>query len=295
MNKILVRWIVLITIIVGGVFSVNIVGKADGSPDYRSYYLIAYQEGVNSKIINSRKVKFSMFQNQCNEEFSKMYVNYLKDGGDESFPEYMKDNYYGQDDPGAGSKSVASTTAISEPDPQNYDHYRTKAIRRGYHMKAGDILVCHNSNSLEGVPGHAAIVNSAGYIMEMPGYKFHTKKNARIVTKKKFFRAHSGGKKYVMVYRMRRHPHVAKKAARYTYYKMLKHHNPTYSIFTMKLYKKSPSYCSKYVYLAYDWGGTKKPVKQWWGGRHMVTPYGLIGNFKNSYKPAAIHRIVAYR
>lgn len=67
MNKILVRWIVLITIIVGGVFSVNIVGKADGSPDYRSYYLIAYQEGVNSKIINSRKVKFSMFQNQCNE------------------------------------------------------------------------------------------------------------------------------------------------------------------------------------------------------------------------------------
>lgn len=36
-------------------------------------------------------------------------------------------------------------------------------------------------------------------------------------------------------------------------------------------------------------------MKQWWGGVHIVSPYGLVGNFKGSYKPTAIHRVIAYK
>ncbi|MBU5275160.1 hypothetical protein KQI03_11050 [Levilactobacillus brevis] len=297
MNKILIKWAILVATVSGGISTGNMIGRAAATPDYQDYYVSTYQEGVNSKVINKQKVTFTMFQKQCNEEFSQVYVNYLKDGGEENFSQYMRDNYYGQDDPGASSKPAPVTTAISEPTASKYYHYRTKAVRKGYHMKAGDILICHNTNSMKSIPGHAAIVNSSGYIMEMPGTKHvGKKKNARIVTKKHFFKQHSGGSAYVMVYRIMHHPHIAKKAARYAYYKMLKHHNPEYSIFKgEQLYKKSPSYCSKYVYLAYDWGGTRKAMKQWWGGVHIVSPYGLVGNFKGSYKPTAIHRVIAYK
>ncbi|WLS85033.1 hypothetical protein [Lactobacillus apis] len=52
---------------------------------------------------------------------------------------------------------------------------------------------------------------------------------------------------------MKNHPKYAKKAATYAYRHMYLKDNPSYMI-TSNLYHKSPSYCSKYVYLAYWWG-----------------------------------------
>lgn len=56
------------------------------------------------------------------------------------------------------------------------------------------------------------------------------------------------------------------------------------------LYKKSPTYCSKYVYLAYYRGATKKSVKKF-NKNHLVTPHGLPLDFAGTFKPSLIHVI----
>ena len=144
-------------------------------------------------------------------------------------------------------------------------------------------------------PGHAAIATSAGYILEMPGTKNRSaKKNARHISKKEFFTAHTKGNDYVCVYRISKHPHYANDASTYAYNYMYKDGNPTYSIVKgYELYKKSPSYCSKYVYYAYWKGATSSAVnkypKYWWGKLHSLPNY-----FSKSFHPSYIHKITKY-
>ena len=93
---------------------------------------------------------------------------------------------------------------------------------------------------------------------------------------------------------MKNHPKYAKKAATYAYRHMYLKDNPSYMI-TSNLYHKSPSYCSKYVYLAYWWGATKSALKKYKnGGQYIVTPHGLTDTFVGSFKPTRIHKISTY-
>lgn len=158
-------------------------------------------------------------------------------------------------------------------------------------MKAGDILVCYGTNSdFSGkFIGHAAIATSAKYVLQMtgPGHR------AEHYAKKTFFNKYTGRSSYVAVYRVESHPTYASKAASYAYNHMYKVTNPSYFIST-NLYHKSPSYCSKYVYLAYYWGATKNALTYYSSNLHIVTPHGLVGNFKGSFHPAYIHKITKY-
>ncbi|WP_409022212.1 hypothetical protein ACE83Q_00605 [Dellaglioa sp. P0083] len=173
---------------------------------------------------------------------------------------------------------------------EHSDSLLRSAARSSYSMKAGDILVCYGSNSdLTGnIVGHAAIATSKGWLLEIPGKKYN---KAKHTSKKDFFQQHTKKGAHVEVYRINKHPHYANDAAQYAWDHMYKKTNPTYQI-TTNLYHKSPSYCSKYVYLAYQWGATKKALTQW--GIHIVTPHGLPGNFVGSFKPNYIHKITSY-
>ncbi|MCI1923191.1 MAG: hypothetical protein LKJ64_03865 [Lentilactobacillus buchneri] len=152
-----------------------------------------------------------------------------------------------------------------------------------YHMKDGDALVTYGGKgwkgSSGGFPGHVGLAISSNKILEMPGVPKgkSSAQNARIVSKKKFFKLHVAGTKNekVVAYRPA-NERYRKEAVSYAYHHMYKKHNPTYKI-TGNLYKKSPSYCSKYVYLAY-WRGTHhKAVKQklgfWFISPHKMQTY----------------------
>ena len=54
--------------------------------------------------------------------------------------------------------------------------------------------------------GHAAIASSSKYIMEMPGKKIS--KHATHTKKATFFKRHTGGPRYVEVYRIKNTPNM---------------------------------------------------------------------------------------
>lgn len=268
------------------------VSYATVSVDYKDYYSLAYQQGTKQHIIRQT---ITQFTHECQHELGPEYVKYVKSGGNDSFPAYAKLNYYGQVDPGvAGSKPQTIMMNFT------YKSISPHIIRKNtssYHMRAGDILICHgggSSGSIGGIPGHAAIADSSSRVLEMPGgnYGYAKKHNAHNTKKNVFFKRHvkKKGNCYVIVYRMRRSK-LAKKAASYAYRRMYKKDNPNYSILAgINLYKKNPSYCSKYVYLSYYFGVSRKTVHKhpnW----YFVTPYGLPGNFSVKYKPHEIYKI----
>ncbi|ORN12511.1 hypothetical protein FAM23167_02672 [Lentilactobacillus parabuchneri] len=57
---------------------------------------------------------------------------------------------------------------------------------------------------------------------------------------------------------------------------------------TTNLYHKNPSYCSKYVYLAYWWGTSYKGMK---GGLMWVFPFSMTNVFSGTYKPSYIYKL----
>lgn len=146
-----------------------------------------------------------------------------------------------------------------------------------------------NSDSSGKFIGHASIASSSKYVLHMPGYGSH----AQHWTKKHFFQAYTDGNSYVAVYRIKKHPNYSSDAASYAYHKMYKKSNPSYNL-NPYLYDKSPSYCSKYVYLSYWWGATHSALKYYSSGIHYVTPHGLVGNYKGTFKPSYIHKITKY-
>lgn len=54
MNKILIKWAILVATVSGGTSTGNMIGRAAATPDYQDYYVSTYQEGVNSKVIRVR-------------------------------------------------------------------------------------------------------------------------------------------------------------------------------------------------------------------------------------------------
>ncbi|KRK47752.1 hypothetical protein FC96_GL002238 [Secundilactobacillus kimchicus JCM 15530] len=175
---------------------------------------------------------------------------------------------------------------------------------KGYKMQAGDLLVAHgaNANSLGGVGGmfgHVAIATTANYVIEMPGenYGYSLKQNAHVTPKKTLFARHASpvAGSWVDVYRLpKAKQKAAKQAALYAYRDMYKKNNPNYAILPAgTLYQSNPSYCSKFIYLAfYNLFGTRA-VKQFNTALHFVSPYGLNSTFTTAYKPQFLSKITA--
>lgn len=254
-------------------------------------FIKAYETGRSKGILNNENMTKSNFIELCKKSVFPAYLEYSKDHPTVSFAQYIaEDNYEVPElQPGDHPTTIRATNEL------NNSSYSTLfpsfiAAHSGYSMKAGDILVCYGTNSMGKYVGHAAIATSSSYVLEMPGL-FH---KAEHHTKAQFFKQHSGGSNYVLVYRIKNHPKYADAASTYAYHYMYLKDNPDYLI-TTNLIHKSPSYCSKYVLLSYYWGATKSSVKTSVSGGTIVKPHDLARYwFKGSFKPSCIHKITSY-
>lgn len=247
-----------------------------------------YNTGVKEKKIDSSKVTYNSFLSMCQKDVVPAYMEYKKFDSETSFLEYCRADNYEQ--PVINAEDKPTSVSAMDSSGSNNGMLRTSA-KKSYKMKAGDILVVYGYNPSGLFVGHAGVASSSKYIMEMPG----SGKKASHTTKATFFKRNTKGGRYVYVYRIKKHPHYADDASTYAYKYMYKKDNPSYSIVGgMKdLYKKSPTYCSKYVYLAYYRGATKKSVKKF-NKHHLVTPHGLPLDFAGTFKPSLIHVITKY-
>lgn len=275
-----------------------VLADSNESIQQKNVFDQVYDLGRSKGILNDQNMSKEYFEKLCSNVLFPDYLSYSQNNPGVSFQEYVSDDNFEvpKVEKGDHPTEVNARTTSSKLSGPFVNFISAKS---GYSMKAGDILICYgggsSNNSLSNFPGHAAIATSAGYILEMPGTKNRSaKKNARHINKKEFFTAHTKGNDYVCVYRISKHPHYANDASTYAYNYMYKDGNPTYSIVKgYELYKKSPSYCSKYVYYAYWKGATSSAVnkypKYWW-----VKPHSLPNYFSKSFHPSYIHKITKY-
>lgn len=282
------------TLILGIFGSFNQVKAAEVN---NNKFLEAYLSGVNKGIINSKNMSKEDFIELCKDSVFPAYLEYTKDNPQVTFEQYVAmDNY-------EVPKKVPddNPTTVRGSDENNSKNMWSPflnlvAASNGYSMKAGDILICYGTNTIDKYIGHAAIATSANYILEMPGYKsgeYSRAHNAHCTSKKNFFKKYANGKgKRVEVYRIKQHPKYADVASTYAYRHMYKQDNPYYQL-PSALYDKSHSYCSKYVYLAYRYGAKASSVKTHLS-TYQVPPYELTWEFSSSFTPAHIHTITQW-
>lgn len=152
-------------------------------------------------------------------------------------------------------------------------------------VKTGDILIT-SSNGIGGFVGHAAIMTSNYWVLEMPG-GVGAKDNNRQIGKDAWFDIHA--RDWTTVYRCPDNS-AAKAAARWadrTYY------SPTggakkvihidYGI-TANFRSTNPSYCSKLVIQAYYYGTGSKSVIKNMSGVGIVVPNAIPNFFLSPYK-----------
>lgn len=251
----------------------------------------AYEVGRSKGILTDQNMTKDEFFSLCKDSVFPSYVEYSTNHPGTTFADYIADDNYevplqkATDEPetvsATGDKSNASSLFTS--------FFSTVSARKGYSMKAGDILICYGRNITSKYVGHAAIASSSKYIMEMtgPGHR------AEHTSKATFFKRNSGNKKYVAVFRIKNHPKYADDAASYAYHHMYIHDNPWY-LFPSSMYQKSPSYCSKYVYIAYQRGATSKALYPIPGPSAVILPHGMWHWFKDSFTPSYVYKVTSY-
>lgn len=257
----------------------------------QSEFVKAYNEGRAKGILNDENMTKKDFLDLCKESVFPAYLNYVKDNPTTSFAQYIADDNYEvpEQQPDDHPTTVRANDEVDSNSSSPF--VNLIAAHSGYSIKAGDILICYGTNIFadpEGkVLGHAAIASSSEYIMEMPGIG----KGAVHTPKSTFFRQHTGNGSYVAVYRVKQHPKYADDASTFAYHNMYLKNNPSYA-WTANPYCISPSYCSKYVYLAWYYGATRSSVKNY-SGSHMFLPHSFIGNWSGSFKASYIHKITS--
>jgi len=279
---------VVYRLIIGALLGLFLFAGQASAENTNTEFQQAYESGRSKGVITDENLSYSEFEALCKNSVFPAYLQAKKNDSTLTFQQYVaQDNYEvpeGLDD---------HPTTVSAGNTPSNNSKSTMMLRSAAHssydMKAGDILVVYGKNSdfTRKFIGHAAIACSSGYVMEMsgPGH------NAWHSTKKGFFERNTGKNSYV--YRIKAHPNYADSASTYAYKNMYLKDNPSYFIST-NLYHKSPTYCSKYVYLSYWWGATKSALIYYKANTHIVTPHGLVGNFQGSFKPTNIHKITSY-
>lgn len=271
-----------------GILSIcPINSNAEATINYRDYYNTTYGSALKTKTI-SKTVSLEEFKKHCDTDISPQYRNFIKHGGTIGFPEFAYDNGFGYAPHLNNPINIInkSYTQVKDGLALNLTAHRPSSLMN-YKMKPGDILICYGSDSSGEYLGHAAIAYSSKKILHMPG-GLGAKHNAKLWSKNKFFNKYATSKKkYVIVYRIKKHTVYARRAAHYAFNKMYHTVNPTYFT-TMNLYHKNPSYCSKYVYLSFWWGDHHRGLK-----KHLIWifPHTEKNIFKGSYKPKSIYKI----
>ncbi|WP_137657263.1 hypothetical protein [Listeria newyorkensis] len=238
--------------------------------DFQELYDQAIQEGAvdgDSKtyeqFVVDQKSILPIFQNGIDEEAIDSNI---------STEEWLVGSNYGQ--------APIANDAVEDITLQ------LKASWNGFTMKAGDIFIT-NATSSKGITGHAAIANSDNYILDMPGSKTgDNKNNNRQLTMASWMSSYNSG--WIRAYRLK-DQNLAKKLAKYADRNLFSKYGTTqktekidYAIDT-HIYRKNPSYCSKFVFQAYYFGSGNialmKPISGFMG------PYGLIRTINWEYRP----------
>lgn len=275
-----------------GMLIIGGTAQAGTASDNTQSFMSVYQTGVAQGQISDSKTEFLQ---KCRNELFPEYLKFIEiPGNNISFAEYAKENGYDQDMPLGEDTQTVSASDFSNSNSQNdvspfislYKRVSSKKVK----IKAGDILVCHGTKDFNAMfLGHAAIATSSKYVLEMPGKVkgVSLNKNTRHYPLSKFFAAHTKNNSYVSVLRISKHPVYAKTASSYAWNKMYKNGKLRYSVLG-SLYKKNPSYCSKYVYLAYWYGDHHKGMK---GNLKWVFPYTISNVWKGNYRPSYIYKV----
>lgn len=217
-----------------------------------------YNVGVELGIINTEKYTFDSFVKDEQYIFKPLYEEYnvaTNNTDPINYQDWLIANNYG----------ILSDTQESLFQKKISKRSTADNKRRFVNLvKKGDILI--TGRGIGGLVGHAAIMTSNYWVLEMPGGKgwdHGIKDNNRQVPKDKWFDKHASD--WTTVYR-NRDGTVARQAADWadrTYYNpsggATKTKHITYKIST-DIWSTNPSYCSKLVIQAYYYGTGKKKV-----------------------------------
>lgn len=250
--------------------------SANNSSSYK-----IYNAGVQMGIINTEKYPFQDFVNDERNVFRDLYKEYtaLNSNCSINYENWLIMNNFGvlydTQEPLLQRKITKRSTADNK--------------RRFVNLvRKGDILI--TGRGIGGLIGHAAIMTTDYWILEMPGgrgWGNGIRDNNRQVPKNKWFDEHASD--WTTVYRNRDSTvaHQAAVWADHTYYnpsggiKKTKH--ITYKINT-NIWSTNPSYCSKLVVQAYYYGtGKKKVIRELSIAGRVIVPSTIPSYFLSPY------------
>ncbi|XP_068628051.1 uncharacterized 30.3 kDa protein-like [Battus philenor] len=233
----------------------SIMGHEDSTFNNTSYRI--YNLGVDLGIINTEKYPFDSFVKDEQNVFRDLFREYTATNGSEplNYVDWLVMNNFGILYDTQESLFQKKITKRSTADNK----------RRFVNLvKKGDILI--TGRGIGGLIGHAAIMTTDYWVLEMPGgkgWENGIKDNNRQVPKDKWFDLHASD--WTTVYRNRDASvaHQAAVWADHTYYNptggATKTRHITYKL-TTDVWSINPSYCSKLVIQAYYFGTGKKQV-----------------------------------
>ncbi|KAJ0179178.1 hypothetical protein K1T71_004890 [Dendrolimus kikuchii] len=242
----------------------------------------AYRIGVDMGIINPQKYPLDSFERDERNVFRDLYGEYKSMNGSVpiNYAEWLVMNHFGILPDTQESLFQRKITKRSTADNKR------RFINT---VKKGDILI--TGRGIGGLVGHAAIMTSDYWVLEMPGgggWEHGIRDNNRQIGKDKWFDEHASD--WTTVYRCPDGA-AARGAAGWadrTYYnpsggaKKLKH--ITYKI-TTDIWKTNPSYCSKLVVQAYYFGtGSKKVIKDLSLIGRIIVPSTIPSYFLHPYQ-----------
>lgn len=265
--------------------SSNVIFASDNVNEitpWKETYYIGKKEG---KITDD----YSTFIKKCKNDLMPKYMNLYQENPTLTFAEYAAANNYDQDLPTESNTQNVNVNDISDTSTVQNPLFPSLYKASRATIKAGDMLICHGTNSSGRFLGHEAIATSSKYVLEMRGPE-GAKNNNYHTPLTRFYKDHLNGRgDYIVVYRIKKHPIYARDAAQYAWDHMYKNNHINY-LTTTNLYHKDPSYCSKYAYLAYWWGTSHKGMK---GSLMWVFPFTMINVFQGSYYPSAVYKLTS--
>lgn len=139
--------------------------------DEQSEFIKAYDTGKEKGILTDQNMTQSEFLSLCKESVFPAYLEYQQTHPTVSFAQYVEEDNYEVPRQQAGDNpiTVSATGTKSNSSIFPFTSFASVSARKGYSMKAGDILICYGRNITSKYIGHAAIASSSKYIMEMPG------------------------------------------------------------------------------------------------------------------------------
>ncbi|XP_028179008.1 uncharacterized protein LOC114366347 [Ostrinia furnacalis] len=235
---------------------INLDLKSDNSQPPSSPTNEVYQIGIDLGIINPEKYPLEAFEHDDQNVFKDLYKEYLSLYDDQiDYEEWLIMNNF-------GILPDTQESLLEKKSNVTRSNNKQKFLNT---VRTGDILI--TGNGIGGLVGHAAIMTTDNWVVEMPGGKGWQNgitSNNRRISKSAWYEVFKAG--WTNVYRCRNNA-AAKEAASWATRRYFnskggntKNVHITYKI-TTNTAVVNTSYCSKLVVQAYHYGtGSRKVI-----------------------------------